>query len=375
MRICRTFLLALAASGCAIAPIAAPRVPQVHGSVAPPPADTRYHDFRGVIHIHTTYSDGTGTFEELGRIANRQGLDFLIVTDHNTLQAFLDGKEGWYPTDTASPRTLVLANAEISAPDAHVLAIGITTPVDRNQSTQAIIDAIERQGGLAFLAHPQYRKRPVAHWDVHGYTGLEVYNVVEDVERVPKLQHALVGLLAHPDAFYRSLLRRPTATLARWDTLLTGGQHVVGIGSVDAHGLQWFRLRIAPYGVLFKTVRTHLLMPELSKPAMLDALRAGHAYCSMELLGDATGFSFYAETDGRTLGIMGDIVKLEPDLALVIYAPTMARLRLFKDGQLLETRQTQLWRYPVTQPGVYRVEADLHRQFWIASNPIFVHAQ
>ena len=370
VRVC--VLAVLLAQGCAIAPIAAPRVPPVHGGVAPPTADARFHDYRGVIHIHTTYSDGTGTFEEIGRIAQRQGLDFLITTDHNTLQPLVDGKEGWYPSTDASPRTLVLAGEEVSAPEAHVLAIGVTQSVDRDQSTQQIIDAIQRQGGLAFLAHPQYRRRPVTNWQVHDYTGLEVYNFVEDAERTPKLQQTVVGLLAHPDAFYHSMIRRPQQTLARWDALLAAGRHVVGIGAVDAHGVRLGRLRVVPYDVLFKTVRTHLLMPALSKPMILEALRAGHAYLSIDLLGDATGCVFRAEADGRAVGIMGDAVPLTPGLTLLIYAPTTAQWRLFKDGRLVETRRAQVWRYPVDAAGVYRVEADLHRQCWIIANPIDV---
>ncbi len=345
----------------------------VRGETAPPPTDPRHHDYAGIIHIHTTYSDGTGTYAQIARIAARRGLDFLIVTDHNTLQALADGKEGWYPTEAAH-RTLVLVGEEISAPDGHVLAIGVTQPVRRDQPTQAILDDIARQGGLAFIAHPRYRRRPWTNWDVHGYAGLELYNVVEDVADAHWLRTGFAGLLAAPEAFYRALMRRPNATLAQWDRLLADGRPLVGLGAVDAHGLRLWQLRLAPYDVLFNTIRTHLLMSELSRGAVLEALRAGHAYLAVDLLGDATGFVVRAESEGRIAGVMGDAVPWSRDLSLRIYAPTTARLRLYQDGRLVEERRAQTWRYAVTAPGVYRVEADLHGQFWIAANPIYVQA-
>ena len=137
-------------------------------------------------------------------------------------------------------------------------------------------------------------------------------------------------------------------------------------------GPRLFRIPAAPYQALFKTVRTHLLMAELSKAAILNALRAGHAYLAADTVGDATGFVFRAESGDHITGIMGDEITWQPGLTLLMHAPTKARLRLFKDGALVEERRAQTWRYAVESPGIYRVEADLRRQFWIAANPIYV---
>ena len=363
--------------GCALLPISGSRVPAVRGDAAPPAADANLHEYRGVIHIHTTYSDGTGTYAEIIRTARQQRLDFLIVTDHNTLQAFDEHREGWYPPEaTASTddgRTLVLANDEISAPDGHVVAIGVTQPVSRDQSSQAIIDAIEQQGGLAFLAHPHYARKPWTNWSVQRYTGMEIYNFAEDAATQHKLLLVLRGMACTPDAFYRRLIRRPTWNLAQWDRLLSEGGRIVGIGSADAHGLRPLRLRLAPYDLLFRTIRTHVLAPELSRARLLEALRAGHAYAALDLLGDATGFVFRAEAgDGHVAAQMGDQMAWAPNLSLVIYTPTTAELRLMRDGQLIGTRRAQQWRHRLDAPGVYRLEVFLHHRFWIASNPIYV---
>ena len=37
---------------------------------------------RGVMHVHTRRSDGTGTLDEVAAAAQRAGLTFVIITDH-----------------------------------------------------------------------------------------------------------------------------------------------------------------------------------------------------------------------------------------------------------------------------------------------------
>ena len=54
------------------------------------------HEYSGVLHIHSTYSDGTGSPDHIAQAANETGLDFLILTDHNTIQAKTDGYEKFY---------------------------------------------------------------------------------------------------------------------------------------------------------------------------------------------------------------------------------------------------------------------------------------
>src|SRR5437868_2548630 len=49
----------------------------------PAPAGTRW--LAGDLHSHTVHSDGTLTVHELACLAASRGLDFLAVTDHNTI--------------------------------------------------------------------------------------------------------------------------------------------------------------------------------------------------------------------------------------------------------------------------------------------------
>ena len=53
-------------------------------------------EYVGVVHVHSIYSDGTGTIPEIAKAASELGLDFVMMTDHNTLKPKHDGFEGWY---------------------------------------------------------------------------------------------------------------------------------------------------------------------------------------------------------------------------------------------------------------------------------------
>lgn len=47
-------------------------------------------------YIYIRNSDGSGTVEEIAKSAEDSGLDFMILTDHNTLKAKDKGYEKWY---------------------------------------------------------------------------------------------------------------------------------------------------------------------------------------------------------------------------------------------------------------------------------------
>ena len=78
--------------------------------------DGGHYDYAGLVHVHTTYSDdATGTYEDLARVAGDQGIRFLVVTDHETLKAVGDGKQGW------RDGVLMLTGVENARPEGHLL--------------------------------------------------------------------------------------------------------------------------------------------------------------------------------------------------------------------------------------------------------------
>ncbi|MBI3319636.1 MAG: CehA/McbA family metallohydrolase, partial [Candidatus Omnitrophica bacterium] len=328
--------------------------------------------FTGVLHIHTVYSDGSGTFEEIARAANQQQLDYLVVTDHNTLKPLRDGKQGWYGM------TLVLVGTEISTRSGHYLALNVRDEIDRRKPTQDIIDDVNRQGGLGFIAHPYFKKRRWTDWSVHGFTGIEGYNLAHDALDENLLRVIFWGMVVPADPLFLSMVDRPNEAVAKWDELLRQHDPVVGIGSSDAHEVRVLGIKIAPYDIMFKLIRTHVLLPSgssLSEPAFYDALRHGHAYFAIDLVTDASGFAFMADDRQHTLGVMGDQVELSADLELTAILPAPAQVTLFKDGRVVATASAERqWQVPVKEPGIYRLEAARQGKPWIFSNPIYVRA-
>ena len=78
-------------------------------------------EYIGAIHVHSIFSDGSGEVTDIAALAGESGLDFIILTDHNTLRALKDGYEGWYN------KTLLLVGCEINDKENknHYLAFNI----------------------------------------------------------------------------------------------------------------------------------------------------------------------------------------------------------------------------------------------------------
>ena len=112
-----------------------------------PPASL--FDVSCVLHVHSTYSDGTATIPELLDAAGTVGADALLLTDHDSLQARRDGWEGMHDG------VLLLIGTEISPKGGHYLAFGVTHEIPHaGRPALEIADAVRAAGGIGFAAHP-----------------------------------------------------------------------------------------------------------------------------------------------------------------------------------------------------------------------------
>ena len=338
-----------------------------------------------VLHVHSTYSDGTGTVPEIAAAAQRAGVDVVLLTDHDSLEARVRGEEGWH--DAA----LVCVGEEVSPRGGnHFLAFGVDEVVRwRGLDAAGIVDAVARRGGFGFLAHPfsrgtglLRRERPGMPWadlDSGDYTGLELWSLVTDtLESLPSAAAAL-RFIASPD---RVLADPAPGALASWDRL-TARRRVVAVGGIDAHQIGWrvagrVPLRLMGYHRSFRHLRTHVLLDEpfsgdgdADRDRVYAALRAGHCYLARDSLAPARGFTFRAGDLE-----MGDEGPLGDGRELSVSAPRPCLLRLVCDGaELAQAHGTTLTRR-AEGPGVYRAEAHLdaggRQRTWVLTNPIYV---
>ncbi|MHB9144359.1 MAG: CehA/McbA family metallohydrolase [Symbiobacteriia bacterium] len=361
---------------------------------------SKTHELAGVIHCHSTYSDGAATVPEILRAAQQAGLEYLLLTDHDTLapRAPSAGRPGDSAQRGGSPGQgyqgglLFLVGSEVSPPQNHYLVLGASDSPPRDWSLQRVIDAAVAAGGIGFVAHPNDRGSRFMHvdsypWrdqDVTGYTGIEVWNffsqLLGEITSAPRAVRAAL--------FPYTLVRGPQPeTVDLWDRL--GQQRrVPAIGGIDAHGLQrgllWLPLVATNYRLALRSVWTHVLLP--AKPSgdwqqdaatVYEALAAGHVFISAPAAGDAHGFRFIAQIQAGELQ-MGDEGRLEGQAAeLAVTCPGRATVRLVRDGKTLASKHgVRGFRLSVKEPGVYRVEVYRRRFFqdhlWILSNPIYL---
>jgi hypothetical protein len=345
----------------------------------PAPSDG-YTRVPGVVHVHTTLSDGGGTPEEVIQAAKAAGLRFVVITDHNSL----DGKryEGYHDG------VLVLVGTEVSTTVGHILGLGIPDPLFRfSGDGRDALEDIDHLGGFAFAAHPSSPRADLAFtgFDLPGSWGLELLNGDTEWRRAgPRLLWTFLLYRLNPRYALLQSLSPPDAVLARWDELLAG-RDVVGIAAADAHSrvplTRKRSVRWPSYESLFALSQDVLL---LDRPlsgaaaddigAVLDGLRRGRLYLGLTGLAPADGFSFVAEGSGKRY-TMGEWAPLAPGLVLVAggRVPRGTKLILKRDGRVL-AEATEKLEAPVPGPGVYRVEARVPDESvpWVLTNPIYV---
>ena len=103
------------------------------------------------LHIHTVYSDGSGTIEEVLRKSISAGLDTIAITDHNEREGAIKARElavRW------GLNIDVVVGEEITTSDGHVVGLFLKDRIRPLLTAEATVDEIHRQGGLAVAVHP-----------------------------------------------------------------------------------------------------------------------------------------------------------------------------------------------------------------------------
>jgi hypothetical protein len=103
----------------------------------------------GDLHTHTVHSDGGMTVPELARLAVGRGLDFLAVTDHNTISHHRE-----LPAASAAHGIALIPGQEVTTEAGHANAFGYIDWVDFREPPDAWLEATEQGGGLLSVNHP-----------------------------------------------------------------------------------------------------------------------------------------------------------------------------------------------------------------------------
>lgn len=344
------------------------------------------YEYVGNIHLHTTYSDGSRSVSTIARVAARAGLDFLVVTDHHTLQG--KDEEGYYDG------VLVLVGMEINYRCNHYLVLNVSDPIPANdENPQQVIDEVRKRGGIGFIAHPVEKGSPFYEkgvtypwvcWDAGGFTGIEIWNRLSQWRGgLQKLGKALYLTAVNPHA---ALSGPYPEILAKWDELLGRHGKVVAIGGSDCHGVSLrlgpVRLAVDDYYLAFRSVNTHVmshrpLVGDLEADAQViyDCLLKGCCFVAYDYFVPARGFVFWAQ-DRHRIAVMGESIVFTPELRLYARTPAPARVDVIRNGAVWQQSYGRYHSFSDVIPGIYRLEVwhKLGRRLrpWIYSNPIFV---
>lgn len=339
----------------------------------------RFMELTGSVHNHSCYSyDSNQSVEKIIRLAKKRGLDFITINDHNNFDAAAD--------DAVKnvEHLFVIVGAEINDKDNnnHLLVFD-TTKLPDSSNVKEYVAFYSRAEAIKFVAHPferriskQFRKYQWTDTSIDDFDGIEIWNYVS--AWLGHLRPSLNGLLLvlFPSTFVKKPLKQ---TLSYWDQLNCEGKRKAAIGSTDAHSvdLQKFglKLTILTHKMLFKTIRTNILLPEdveLNNKTILAAMRRGNSYVVNYKVG--VPINFYAGIKGEdgAEAIFGEELKLAGEAKLYFRLPFTAKVKLIRNGEKIAVKRDDLGYFFIREKGNYRLEIEKNLRGWIYTNNIYV---
>src|SRR4030042_2383291 len=103
-------------------------------------------------HIHTRYSDGKPTPQEvLDYVENHTDLAVIAITDHDTLEGALGAQK---LMKGKNYRFELIIGEEMTSKDGHIIGLFLKERVEPGLSAEETVAAIKKQGGIVIAAHP-----------------------------------------------------------------------------------------------------------------------------------------------------------------------------------------------------------------------------
>lgn len=293
--------------------------------------------YRGDLHAHTHHSDAAGSLQDLADAARSQGLDFIAVTDHNTITSWP------YLAEIGGHDLLLIPAEEITSYYGHANAWGSSRWHDfrlRSAALMAEVAAdVRAAGGLFSINHPRTGGPPWELGTDFTFDCIEVWN----------------GHWEWNNA----------EALARWEQLLRAGRRVIAVGGSDRHqgnvgGNQGCLTVGQP--------TTWVYAPELSVRGILAGLCRGRVCISHDPTGPQVDLEVETR-DGRRAG-MGEQLRVGADEAAEVHVRALGasgcRLRLvvngttYKQAPIASPEAAFSWLLP-SEAGYVRVQIEAPR--------------
>jgi len=268
--------------------------------------------YRGDLHMHTAHSDATCAGQGGVRApcpvyrtveaAAARGLDFIAITDHNTISQY-DAERELQP---AFSHLLLMPGREITTFKGHANLFGPTAFIDFRLGDKVVPDmkaleaATEASGGVFSVNHPSIP---------YGENCMGCGWIATDTDwrHVQAIEIVNGGVLAYSDAGDGVFSGMPF-----WQARLNAGYRITGIGGSDNHDAGIDPKKPAAVG----RPTTVVFARNLSTPAILDGIRSGRVFVDTDGTRDrmldisATAGSRTAEMGGVIAAPKGVVVHL-----------------------------------------------------------------
>jgi hypothetical protein len=330
--------------------------------------------FRGDLHMHTAHSDGQCPSQSGKMIpcplfftadaAARRGLDFIAITDHNATSQY-DAMRELQPY---FDKLLLIPGREITTFQGHINFLGSTDFIDFRLDGKHVPDvntllrSAARVGAITSINHPLSPSgeicmgcgfTPSSPVDMKLLTGIEAVN--GGSERSGQLD------------------------VPFWNRQLDRGCRLTGIGGSDNHRAMQPLDQVGSIG----SPTTVVYAENLSAPAIIDGIRAGHVFIDLAGTHDRV-LEVKVVSGGRTIHA-GDLLEAGKGAAVDFEAHVVAAkggvVRWIVDGQPLAQTFTltaddqNVPLHWISDGGRHWLRAQVESQdgkLWLLANPVYV---
>jgi hypothetical protein len=236
----------------ALAPTA-PVLASLRSSMAEPSKGRRW--YAGELHLHSTHSDGRWTVEEMAAALPGRGVDFLFLTDHNTITG-IDPMR-----DAVGDAIAVHPGQELTTFRGHALALGPRDWMDwraglDGRTANDLARDVRAAGGVMVVAHPDAPPDPIC-------TGCRWTH--------PDFDPSLVDAVEVWGGLWDGPEERNQGCIDMWHRWLDAGHRLGATGATDAHRHEDWQ---GPVPL------TYAFAADVSLPSILEAIRSGRTYVS-----------------------------------------------------------------------------------------------
>lgn len=279
--------------------------------------------YRGDLHLHTAHSDGHCSSQTGKQVpcpvfltlesATRRGLDFIAITDHNTISQY-DALRELQPY---FDRLLLIPGREITTFEGHANVYGPTDFIDFRVGSKSVptmkrlLGAATSLHGLFSINHP-------------GAPSGEVcmgcgWRADVDMSRIAAIEAVNGGSE-----------EGPYSGIPFWEAALKSGYRPTAIGGSDNHDAQ---LPFDKHGSVGSPT-TVVYANELSSSAILAGIRSGRVFIDLTASRDRL-LDVFAEASGRR-ATMGEVLTVARGGEVIVSARAVACqgsvLRILVDG-------------------------------------------